>query len=395
VSTPADRLERRAGRRRATRWKRGIAVAFVLAAAIGGLLGGRLVSSGAADVNARRAPARAAAQPAVVRRRAVVNPKATVTIAWGGDTVLGSSFSMPPDQGRPLLAHVAPIFRAADVGWVNLEEALANGSSSKCGGSAPGRCYAFGAPPAYARALHASAIRIVNLANNHADDYGAAGQASTLAALRTAHVAWDGKPRAITFLRVHGLRVAFLGFAPYKWAARLDDIPAAVSLVRRAAAAADLVVVAIHAGAEGSTAVHVPQGNETFLGEDRGSSRAFAHAVINAGADLVVGSGPHVIRGVQWYHGRLIAYSLGNLAGWRTFASGGVLSESAIVTVTLRADGSAAGARWTALTLQSPGTPVLDPAHASLKLVAQLSREDFGTSAARFAADGSIRIPKS
>ena len=262
-------------------------------------------------------------------------------------------------------------------------------------GSAPGRCYAFGAPPAYARALHASAIRIVNLANNHADDYGAAGQASTLAALRTAHVAWDGKPGAITFLRVHGLRVAFLGFAPYKWAARLDDIPAAVSLVRRAAAAADLVVVAIHAGAEGSTAVHVPQGNETFLGEDRGSSRAFAHAVINAGADLVVGSGPHVIRGVQWYHGRLIAYSLGNLAGWRTFASGGVLSESAIVTVTLRADGSAAGARWTALTLQSPGTPVLDPAHASLKLVAQLSREDFGTSAARFAADGSIRIPKS
>src|SRR5205814_9661352 len=109
-------------------------------------------------------------------------------------TVLGSTFALPPAQGRPLLAHIAPIFRAADIGWVNLEEALASGSSSKCGGSAPGTWYACGAPPSYAHSLPASAIRIVNLTNNHADDYGKPGQASTLAALRSAHVAWDGKP---------------------------------------------------------------------------------------------------------------------------------------------------------------------------------------------------------
>jgi hypothetical protein len=247
----------------------------------------------------------------------------------------------------------------------------------------------------YARALPASGIKIVNLANNHADDYGAAGQASTLAALRSVRVAWDGKPGQIRVLARHGLRIAFLGFAPYKWAARLDHIPTAVKLVRRAAATADLVVVAIHAGAEGSSATHVPQGSETFLGENRGASRAFAHAVIDAGADLVVGSGPHVIRGVQWYHGRLIAYSLGNLAGWRTFAMGGTLSYSAIITVTLHADGSVARGKWTALSLQSPGTPVLDRAKSSLRLVAQLSREDFGASAARFAPDGTIRIPTS
>jgi hypothetical protein len=317
-----------------------------------------------------------------------------VTIAWGGDTVLGSSYALPPAEGRTMLANVAPLFRAADIGWVNLEEALANGTSSKCAGSTPGACFAFGAPPAYARALPASGIRIVNLANNHADDYGAAGQASTLAALRSVHVAWDGKPGQIRLLTRRGLRIAFLGFAPYKWASRLDNIPAAVKLVRKAAAA-DLVVVAIHAGAEGSTATHVPQGTETFLGENRGASRAFAHAVIDAGADLVVGSGPHVIRGVQWYHGRLIAYSLGNLAGWRTFAMGGTLSDSAIITVTLRADGTVASGKWTSLSLESPGTPVLDPAQSSLRLVAQLSREDFGASAARFAPDGTIRIPAS
>lgn len=384
--------QRRAARRRALRRRRLLAGATAIAVlSVAAVLGVRLLSSDSADAHV---------PPAAVRhvrkappKRVATTSKATVTFTWGGDTVLGSSYALPPNTARPMLAHVAPIFRAADVGWLNLEEALANGTSSKCAGSSPGTCYAFGAPPAYARALPASGVRIVNLANNHADDYGAAGQASTLAALRSAHVAWDGKPGAITFLRVNGLRVAFLGFAPYKWASRLENIPAAVKLVRRAKAHADLVVVAIHAGAEGSTAVHVPQGNERFLGENRGSSRAFAHAVIRAGADLVVGSGPHVIRGVQWYHGRLIAYSLGNLAGWRTFATGGTLSESALITVTLRADGSVARAHWTALKLESPGTPVVDPLGASRSLVARLSHEDFGASAARFAPNGAIRIP--
>ena len=325
-------------------------------------------------------------------RRAV--PSGTVTIAWGGDTVLGSTFGLPPDQGRVMLAHVAPVFRAADIGWVNLEEALSNTTTAKCAGATPGTCYAFGAPMSYARTLPASGIRIVNLANNHADDYGAAGQASTLAALRAAHVAWDGKPGEIEVLRIHGVRVAFLGFAPYKWASRLDNIPAAVKLVKRAAAMADVVVVAIHAGAEGSTADHVPNGTEYFLGENRGNSRAFAHAVINAGADLVVGSGPHVIRGVQWYHGKLIAYSLGNLAGWHTFGMGGTLSESGIVTVTIRGDGSIAAGRWTSLLLEEPGVPVIDSGRESLALVQQLSREDFGAAAARFTADGTLTVPK-
>ncbi len=391
--------ERRTAKRRAIRRRRGIGLAIGAAVIAVAVLGGRSFPSGAAEAPTQARPAKTPdvakheLHPTAVRKRAAVNAKATVTIAWGGDTVLGSTYAMPPGDGRIMLAHVAPLFRAADVGWVNLEETLATGASSKCAGSTPGACYAFGAPPSYAHGLPASGIQIVNLANNHADDYGAAGQASTLAALRSAHVLWNGKPGQIRIVRMRGLRIAFLGFAPYPWASRLDRIPAAVALVRRAAAKADLVLVAIHAGAEGSSAVHVPQGTEVFLGENRGSSRAFAHAVIDAGADLVVGSGPHVIRGVQWYHGRLIAYSLGNLAGWHTFAGGGTLSESAVITVKLHADGSVAGARWTALSLEPPGTPVLDPAHASLALVAQLSRQDFGASGARFASDGAIRIP--
>ena len=79
----------------------------------------------------------------------------------------------------------------------------------------------------------------------------------------------------------------------------------------------------MHAGAEGSDRAHVEPGPETYLGEPRGDSVAFTHAVVDAGADLVVGSGPHVLRGLEWYRGRLIAYSLGNASGYRTLSTAG------------------------------------------------------------------------
>ena len=335
----------------------------------------------------------AAALAALHSTRAPAAGSGPVTIAWADDTVLGSTYGLPPDEGRSLLVHVAPFFRAADIGFVNLEEALSDGSASKCAAGSSD-CFAFGAPMAFAGALPASGIRIVNLANNHAADYGDAGQASTLAALRRARVAWTGKPGQITVLIRKGVRIAFLGFAPYPWAARLDRIPAAVALVKRAAARADVVVVAIHAGAEGSTQDHVPHGTEYFLGENRGNSRAFTHAVISAGADLVVGSGPHVIRGAEWYHHRLIAYSLGNLAGWHTFGLGGTLSESAVLSVTLRRDGSVTAGTWTPLQLTGPGIPEPDSTKASLTLVNSLSKADFGAAAARFTSTGALVVPK-
>jgi len=123
---------------------------------------------------------------------------------------------------------------------------------------------------------------------------------------------------------------------------------------------------------------------------DRTPASRRSHAVISAGADLVVGSGPHVVRGGQRHHGRLIAYSLGNLAGWHTFGLGGTLSASAVFSVTLRGDGSVARAHWTSLVLGSPGIPTPDPAGTSLRLVTALSRADFGVSAARFRSSGDV-----
>lgn len=350
--------------------RRAVAVgslAVVLAAVVGILAS----VSGAGD--ARSAPAKP--------RPPAAPPRGPVTIAWVGDITPGSAMGVPPGDGRVQFTHVRRFLRSADLAFGNLEGTYSTGGASKCGGEGGHACYAFQAPPAHARALRRAGFDAVNLANNHAWDYGAAGQAQTIAALRRARVAATGRPREIVVVRRQGLRIALVGFAAYPWANAIGDLAGARALVRRAAARADLVVVAMHSGAEGADQTHVPRGTEMAFGEDRGDSRAFAHAVIGAGADLVVGSGPHVVRGVERYRGRLIAYSLGNFAGWSNFGLGGTLSESGIFKVTLNAAGKPVTSHWIPIRLTGPGIPVLDRSRASRKLAAQLSKEDFGRAA--------------
>ncbi len=117
----------------------------------------------------------------------------------------------------------------------------------------------------------------------------------------------------------------------------------------------------MHAGAEGSAHTHVRPGTETYLGENRGNAVAFSHAVVEAGADAVIGHGPHVLRGMEWYHGRLIAYSLGNFAGYRAFALGGPSGLGGILRLTLRGDGHFESATIVPTRLVGAGLPALDP----------------------------------
>jgi poly-gamma-glutamate capsule biosynthesis protein CapA/YwtB (metallophosphatase superfamily) len=378
--------------------RRAVAVLLLVAALVGGIAAaaqGRSGAGGTASTEpgtesvistASTAPATTQAQPPT-QTHATAPSGNPVTIEWAGDMVLASSFGMPPERGRESLAAVENTLRDADLTFGNLEETMSTTGGSKCGAGSS-NCYAFQAPPAMSSLLRSAGFDIMNMANNHAYDYGPVGRAQTVAALRRVKIASTGAPGQITVLTVKGTRVAFLGFAPYPWAARLDKIPQAVALVRKAATMADLVVVAIHAGAEGSSATHVPKGTEYFLGENRGNSRAFAHAAVNAGADLVVGSGPHVLRGIEQYHGRLIAYSLGNFAGYRNFALGGTLSLSGILRVTLVPDGTWGAARLIPVVLRGAGLPALDPSNASVRLVTQLSSDDFGANAAHFAPNG-------
>ena len=279
-----------------------------------------------------------------------------------------------------------------DVVLGNLEGTLTERGSSKCA-AGNSSCFSFRAPITYAPLLRQAGFTVLNLANNHALDYGAAGQADTIAAVRKAGLLTTGRPDEIAYVNVHGVRVAVLGFAPYPWAQSLLDLPAAQRLVRKADEWADLVVVTMHAGAEGADHQHVMPGPEWFLGENRGNSIAFAHAVVRAGADLVAGSGPHVLRGMEWYGGRLVAYSLGNVVGYHALSTAGVTGVTGILQATLARDGSWVAGDLVPLTLAPAGIPRPDPDEAAYGIVRKLSKQDFGKRAMLVSRAGVLRPP--
>jgi hypothetical protein len=332
------------------------------------------------------APKPAPKARATARRTTPKVPEGVVAIVATGDIVMGSTPNLPSDGGRSFFSDVQTDL-AGDVVLGNLEGTLSTGGGSKCGKGST-NCFAFQTPPSYARWLQQAGFTVLNLANNHAYDFGAGGLRQTTDALAGVGLEWTGRPGQVTVQKVAGIRVALVGFAPYPWAQSLTDIAAAKKLVRRAARSADVVVVTMHAGAEGSDRQHVERGTELFLGENRGDSMRFARAVVDAGADLVVGSGPHVLRGMEWYKGRLIAYSLGNFAGYKVFSLGGPLSTSGILRVTLRGDGKFETGRLVPTHLVGAGLPAIDPAEAAHGVVRTLSRQDFGARAVKISSDG-------
>jgi poly-gamma-glutamate capsule biosynthesis protein CapA/YwtB (metallophosphatase superfamily) len=194
-------------------------------------------------------------------------------------------------------------------------------------------------------------------------------------------------------LEANGVRIAILGFAPYPWAQSLLDIPAAKDLVEKAKTRADLVVCVLHAGAEGSAYQHVPTGTEYFAGENRGNARLFAHSVVDAGANLVVASGPHVLRGMQIYHGVPIAYSLGNFAtSNNALSTGGVLGESGIFAITLTANGKARTGKFLPVRLVNDSPQLVHGSNSIASRVNSLSRADFGSSALLISSRGALEL---
>jgi len=319
---------------------------------------------------------------------------AQISFTWVGDMTFGAHGSYPKAGVGSLLNGVRK-YLSSDVTMGNLETVIGTMQANKCPKDAkPGTCYVFVAPPATGKALKDAGFSVMNMANNHSMDADMPGVKSTQDALKAAGVNWTGRPGQITYVDVKGLKIAVLGFAPYTNVANALDIPGMKSLVRKAAAKADLVVVIMHLGAEGSDKQHVKPGSEYAFNENRGDPIAFSHAAIDSGADLVVGSGPHVLRGMEWYKGHLIAYSLGNFSGYNSLACSGTMSYSGILHVTLGEKGEFIAGDLTPVRLKSPGIPVFDPKNASVTMVNALSKADFaGKSAVVMNKTGKIKPP--
>ncbi|HEY6596474.1 MAG TPA: CapA family protein [Asanoa sp.] len=320
----------------------------------------------------------------------------SISLSATGDIVMGNApGSLPPADGEDFFAGVRKAL-AADLVMGNLEEPLTDDTGRRKCGAASSGCHQFRAPPSYARHLKDAGFELMNQANNHGNDYGAEGYRNTQRVLEAVGLKHTGAPGEITVVDVEGIRVGVVGFSSYPWNNSLIDIPAAKRLIAKATEKADLVVVQVHMGGEGADKTRVTPGTEIFLGENRGDPIAFAHAVIDAGADLVIGHGPHVLRAMEFYKKRLIAYSMGNFAGGGgTLSRNGNLGLGGVLKVSLTGDGEFVGGQLISTAMNAAGKPVTDPAARAASLVKSLSGKDFPTTGARLDTDGKISAPGS
>jgi poly-gamma-glutamate capsule biosynthesis protein CapA/YwtB (metallophosphatase superfamily) len=335
--------------------------------------------------------------------------RAAVTVVAVGDMMLGTDF---PDPGRldpalagdvdlserigaPLLA----LLRSGDVTFGNLEGPLADGGTPGKGCRDPDLCYVFRSPPAYAGLLREAGFTAVSLANNHGGDFGEEGRTSTMRALRAEGIAFAGldrdEARVATIRLSDGTRVGLAAFAPNRGTLSLNDMAGAEALVRALAGDHDIVIVSFHGGAEGSDHTHVPREMEIFHGERRGDVHAFAHAMIDAGADVVLGHGPHVPRAVEVYRDRFVAYSLGNFWTYGRFNLRGPNGLAPVVELRLAPDGRLLAARVQSARQAGLGGPRLDPDAAAARLVAELTAEDLPETGVVVGADGTVSWPGS
>ncbi len=350
-----------------------------------------------------------------------------VRLAFTGDINLGTLTvpdGVPPDSGRGLFEG-AREFLAGDLVVGNFEGVLGDsGTTYKCGpegkrvgGSVPDTaetpkpdprrkkakppvrrlCYAFLTPTSLAPRLLEAGFTHLNLANNHASDFGAEARLTTEAIFDTLGIGHYGPLGSIAIDSVRRgdsvTAVALVGFTTYPYAYDLLDIARSAAVVDSVRQLADLVVVTFHGGAEGATALHVPETAESLAGEPRGDLRRWARAVIDAGADAVVGHGPHVLRGIEFYRGRPIAYSLGNFLTYRGFNLNGPLGVTGVLQLWFDADRKVAAARFVPMVQRPQQGPVFDPASEAVELIRRLSEEDFGPTAARIDEGGNITGP--
>lgn len=297
---------------------------------------------------------------------------------------------LPDDDGVSFLAEVTPLLSAADLAFGNLEGVLIDGGEpgKKC--SNPAACYLFRSPTRYADHYKAAGFDVLSLANNHARDFDEEGRTSSMHAIADRGMHHSGREGDFASLEVNGLKIAFLAYAVTKNSNMMLDYESAFTTVAHHAANHDIVVVSFHGGAEGVDHMRIPFAEEEYYGEPRGDVVWFARGVVDAGADLVVGHGPHVVRAMERYKGRLIAYSLGNFATYYGISVSGLKGVAPILTTTLDGNGEFVEGEITSTVQHRPAGPSLDRTQRALREIRDLSRSDFGNPGLEFRPDGKL-----
>jgi poly-gamma-glutamate capsule biosynthesis protein CapA/YwtB (metallophosphatase superfamily) len=272
-----------------------------------------------------------------------------------------------------------------------LEGCLLNsgGTVKRCQDST--KCYAFRIPIYFAGIIKDAGFDVLNLANNHSGDFGEVGRASTIRALDSVAINYAGLlncPFAIFTVNKH--KVGFCGFSPFNGTVDMMGMDTVKKIVHMLDSLCDVVIVSIHAGAEGAKHNHITRQNETFYDEDRGNVYKFSHEMIDAGADIIFGHGPHVTRAVELYKNRFIAYSMGNFCTYARFNLRDANGVAPIIKVFTNTKGEFIKAKVFPIIQYGEGVPEFDDAKSALQQIIELTKTDFPENLLEIDVNGNI-----
>lgn len=268
----------------------------------------------------------------------------TISIAAVGDIMLGSAYpdssKLPPDSAKGSFKRALPYFKGSDIVFGNLEGTLLDSGMPATYKKKLTTAFLFRMPTPYAQVLKDAGFNLLSVANNHITDFGDNGCLSTMQTLQKYNIRYAGLESCpTTIFEQNGIKYGFCAFAPNAHTLSLLQTERAVRIIHQLKQQCDVVIVSFHGGAEGTAYEHVPHKMESYLGAKRGDVNAFAHAAIDAGADVIFGNGPHVSRAMEMYKNRLIAYSLGNFCTYKSVSVMGVCGMAPLLKVYLNKKG--------------------------------------------------------
>ncbi len=321
--------------------------------------------------------------------------KDTLRLMAVGDMMLGTSFPdvkyLPPNDGADLLQPVTQLLSGADLAFGNLEGSFLDEGPVVKSCKDTTKCYAFRMPERYAGYLKDAGFDMLSLANNHLGDFGDAGRFTTIGLLDSLQIQHAGQlVRPYTWFLYDGLTVGFIAFSPNTGTLDIVDLREAERLVDSLNSFCDVVVVSFHGGAEGTDHQHVTRQTETFYGENRGNVYEFAHRLIDAGADMVLGHGPHIVRGIELYNNRLIAYSLGNFCTYARFSLTPPKNLAPILEVQFGREGEFLQGRIHSFQQNGEGGPLPDDRQLAYDKIKTLTQQDFPETPLQFPGNGLI-----
>jgi poly-gamma-glutamate capsule biosynthesis protein CapA/YwtB (metallophosphatase superfamily) len=329
------------------------------------------------------------------------NIKDTITIIGVGDIMLGTDYpdnlSLPPQKNcYPLLNNVKDILINADITFGNLEGTFAGskGKAKLCRDTS--NCYVFRMPEEFINCITDAGFDLLSVANNHSHDFGYEGKMNTIKVLNDANIGFAGYIEYPKFIMTKdSITYGFCAFAPNQGTCNLNNLTEAIKIVKELDENCDIVIVSMHGGAEGANYQHVTRKEEFFLEQSRGNVYEFAHKMIDAGADVVFGHGPHITRAIEVYKNKFIAYSLGNFCTYSKFNLKGPNGIAPIIKIFTDKNGNFYKGQIFSIIQKGEGGPVIDTTKAALKKIIDLTQTDFSENKILFDDNGNFfNIPK-